>query len=61
MRIIACDVGDRAQVKTLLDSIPAEHPLTGIVHAAGVASNAMVASLTPESIDYVLRPDWTPQ
>ncbi|GAA3413292.1 hypothetical protein GCM10018952_29360 [Streptosporangium vulgare] len=54
--IAACDVGDRADLAHLLASIPAEHPLTGIVHTAGVLDDGIVASLTPERIEAVLRP-----
>ncbi|MBU3869690.1 SDR family NAD(P)-dependent oxidoreductase, partial [Streptomyces sp. 4503] len=32
--IAACDVADRAQVEALLAGIPAEHPLTAVVHTA---------------------------
>src|SRR5262249_32619681 len=34
--ITACDVADREAVAELLAGVPAEHPLTGVVHAAGV-------------------------
>ena len=56
VRIAACDVSDREQLKALLGSIAAEHPLTAVVHAAGTGDNAMVDSLTPEKIDGVLAP-----
>ncbi|WP_440074379.1 beta-ketoacyl reductase, partial [Streptosporangium sp. OZ121] len=54
--IEACDVGDREHLTHLLASIPPGHPLTGIVHTAGVLDDGIVASLTPERIDAVLRP-----
>ncbi|MCC8245568.1 SDR family NAD(P)-dependent oxidoreductase [Saccharothrix sp. NEAU-S10] len=53
--IAACDVGDRDAVAALLAGIPAEHPLTGVVHAAGVADNGLIGTITPERIDPVLR------
>ena len=49
-------MSDRAQVETLLRSVPGEHPLTGIVQAAGHAANSLVASMTAEQVDHVLAP-----
>ena len=54
VNLVACDVSDREQVEELLSSIPAEHPLRVVVHAAGVLDDGLVSSLTPESVDSVL-------
>ncbi|MEW1866351.1 SDR family NAD(P)-dependent oxidoreductase, partial [Streptomyces sp. NPDC088194] len=54
VRVAACDVADREQLTSLLGSL--EVPLTGVVHAAGVLEDGLVASLTPEQVDRVLRP-----
>ncbi|MFJ4781690.1 type I polyketide synthase, partial [Streptomyces sp. NPDC088762] len=56
VRIAACDAADREALAQLLASIPAEHPLTAVVHTAGVADDGVIASLTPERVDGVLRP-----
>ncbi|WP_410608408.1 SDR family NAD(P)-dependent oxidoreductase [Amycolatopsis sp. lyj-109] len=56
VRVAACDVADRGALAGLLASIPAEHPLTAVVHAAGVVEDATVAALSPESLARVLRP-----
>ncbi|MEV1121017.1 type I polyketide synthase [Actinosynnema sp. NPDC049800] len=56
VRVEACDVTDRAAVAALLDRITADHPLTAVVHAAGVADNALVGDLTAARTDAVLRP-----
>ncbi|MHA4820441.1 beta-ketoacyl reductase, partial [Streptomyces aculeolatus] len=46
----------RKALADLLDSIPAEQPLTGVVHAAGVLADGLVESLTDEDLEAVLRP-----
>ncbi|MFI1051582.1 type I polyketide synthase [Streptomyces griseoruber] len=54
--VVACDAADRSALADVLARIPAEHPLTGVVHAAGVLADRLVESLTPEQADAVLRP-----
>ncbi|MDQ7807671.1 SDR family NAD(P)-dependent oxidoreductase [Amycolatopsis sp. A133] len=54
--IAACDVADRAQLEAVLGAIPAEHPLTAVVHTAGVLDDGVVTELTPARIDTVRRP-----
>ena len=53
--IVACDVADRGAVAALLADLPGRWPLTAVVHAAGVAADAMVGSLTAEQLDHTLR------
>jgi acyl transferase domain-containing protein/D-arabinose 1-dehydrogenase-like Zn-dependent alcohol dehydrogenase/acyl carrier protein len=55
-QIAACDVSDRAQLKALIDSIADEHPLTMVVHAAGVLDDGLIESLDRERIDRVFTP-----
>jgi len=54
--IPACDVSVRSEVAQLLASLSAGHPLTGVVHTAGVLDDGVVTALTPERLDKVLRP-----
>ncbi|WP_371617126.1 SDR family NAD(P)-dependent oxidoreductase [Streptomyces sp. NBC_00454] len=56
VRIEACDAADREALASLLESIPAEHPLTAVVHTAGVLDDGVISALTPERVDTVLRP-----
>ncbi|MER6397384.1 type I polyketide synthase [Kitasatospora sp. NPDC001603] len=54
--VAACDTADRAQLAALLAAVPAEHPLTAVVHTAGVLDDGVVTALTPDRVDTVLRP-----
>ncbi|MFI6173887.1 type I polyketide synthase [Nocardia sp. NPDC051052] len=54
VRVVACDVSTRAGVDTLLAAVPAEAPLVGVVHAAGVLDDGVVTALTPQRLDTVL-------
>ncbi|MFZ1153270.1 MAG: type I polyketide synthase [Solirubrobacteraceae bacterium] len=54
--IAACDVSDRDQLAQLLTTVPEEHPLSAVVHAAGVLDDCVIASLTQQRLDEVLAP-----
>ncbi|MEV6182862.1 SDR family NAD(P)-dependent oxidoreductase [Streptomyces sp. NPDC052015] len=56
VRIEACDTTDRDALAALLESIPARHRLTGVVHTAGVLDDRLMGDLTPDRLAAVLRP-----
>nr|APD71760.1 type I polyketide synthase 5 [Streptomyces sp.] len=51
----ACDVGDREALAAMLARIPAEHPLTAVVHTAGTFDDGLLTSQTPQSVANVFR------
>ncbi|WP_051116283.1 type I polyketide synthase [Amycolatopsis nigrescens] len=53
VRIVACDVRDRAELASLLADLTS--PLTAVVHAAGVLDDGVLTSLTPARCAEVLR------
>ncbi|SHI49116.1 Acyl transferase domain-containing protein [Nocardiopsis flavescens] len=53
--IAACDAADRAALARVVGGIPGAHPLTAVVHAAGVLDDAGLARLTPEQVGRVFR------
>ncbi|MBO3678031.1 type I polyketide synthase [Streptomyces sp. NEAU-YJ-81] len=58
-RIVAADVTDGAAVNDLVAGVDPAHPLTGVVHAAGVLDDAVVTSQTPERLARVWAPKAT--
>uniref|UniRef100_UPI0005BC51E3 type I polyketide synthase n=1 Tax=Streptomyces sp. NRRL F-5123 TaxID=1463856 RepID=UPI0005BC51E3 len=56
VRVERCDVTDPAALAALLAGVPAAHPLTAVVHAAGVLDDGVVGALTPARLDAVMTP-----
>ena len=52
----ACDVAERSQLAELLDSIPAEHPLGTVIHAAGALHDGTIDSLDAAALREVFAP-----
>ncbi|WP_435243992.1 SDR family NAD(P)-dependent oxidoreductase, partial [Streptomyces cucumeris] len=50
VRIAAVDVADAGAVVDLVAGVGPEHPLTGVIHAAGVLDDAVLTSQTPERL-----------
>jgi polyketide synthase 12 len=55
VQVVACDVADRQELAKALGQVSVQHPVSGVIHAAGVLDDAVVTSLTPERVDAVLR------
>ncbi|MEV3860548.1 type I polyketide synthase [Streptomyces sp. NPDC050095] len=56
VEIPACDVTDRDAVAGLIAAVPAEHPLTAVIHCAGLLDDGVVEALTEDRLDTVLAP-----
>ncbi|MCL7427746.1 SDR family NAD(P)-dependent oxidoreductase [Streptomyces sp. YS415] len=54
--IVACDTADRDQLARTFAAVPAAHPLTGVVHAAGVLADGVLAAHGPDTLAQVWRP-----
>ncbi|WP_271223703.1 type I polyketide synthase, partial [Streptosporangium carneum] len=54
--VAAADVSDREALAAALAAIPVEHPLTAVVHTAGVVDDVPVTSLTSARLHPVLVP-----
>jgi NAD(P)-dependent dehydrogenase (short-subunit alcohol dehydrogenase family) len=56
VRIAACDVSERRQLQRLISQIPEAHPLTAVIHAAGVLDDGVIESLDPGRLARVMAP-----
>ncbi|WP_449288908.1 type I polyketide synthase, partial [Micromonospora mangrovi] len=56
VRVEACDAADRDALARTLATVPADHPLTAVVHVAGVVDDGVIPALTPARLDTTLRP-----
>ncbi|MGX1887848.1 SDR family NAD(P)-dependent oxidoreductase, partial [Streptomyces sp. NPDC055287] len=54
--VAACDAADREALAEVLAAVPTAHPLTAVVHAAGVLDDGVITTITPAQIERVLRP-----
>ncbi|MFE0686469.1 SDR family NAD(P)-dependent oxidoreductase, partial [Streptomyces sp. NPDC058961] len=52
--VVACDVTDRERLAEVLAAVPPAHPLTAVVHTAGVLADATLDNLGPDAVDRVL-------
>ncbi|WP_343869269.1 type I polyketide synthase, partial [Dactylosporangium roseum] len=54
--VAVADVADREALARALADIPAEHPLTAVIHAAGVLDDAILTSHDAQRLERVWRP-----
>ncbi|KAA1234641.1 KR domain-containing protein, partial [Mycobacterium simiae] len=48
--ITACDTSSAAELAAVLESIPDQHRLTAVIHAAGIVDDAVVSELTESQL-----------
>ncbi|MFD9904193.1 SDR family NAD(P)-dependent oxidoreductase [Streptomyces sp. NPDC059063] len=56
VEVVASDVTDRESVAALIAAVPAEHPLTAVIHCAAALDDGVVEALTEERVNAVLAP-----
>ncbi|MGN9796432.1 amino acid adenylation domain-containing protein, partial [Streptomyces sp. OZ13] len=56
VEVVACDVADRAQVRTLLTGVDTAHPWTGVFHLAAVLDDGLLTDQNPDRLTRVLAP-----
>ncbi|WP_329500645.1 type I polyketide synthase [Kitasatospora herbaricolor] len=56
VRFAAADTGDREALAAALAAVPADRPLTAVLHLAGVLDDGTLATLDGGRLDRVLRP-----
>jgi acyl transferase domain-containing protein/D-arabinose 1-dehydrogenase-like Zn-dependent alcohol dehydrogenase/acyl carrier protein len=54
--LASCDAAERDALAGLLAGVQTAHPLTAVVHAAGVLDDGVVSALTPQRVDDVMGP-----
>ncbi len=56
VRVLPCDVSQRADLAAVVDQIRAENPLTAVFHLAGVLDDGFVQGQTGERFTHVMAP-----
>ncbi|MFB6507862.1 SDR family NAD(P)-dependent oxidoreductase [Streptomyces sp. NPDC056410] len=56
VQVVACDVGRREDVATVLATADAQHPWTGVFHLAGVLDDGLLKAQDAERLSRVLAP-----
>ncbi|MFE0242473.1 SDR family NAD(P)-dependent oxidoreductase [Streptomyces sp. NPDC058991] len=55
VQVLAADVADAHDVRRVLAQIRSRGPVAGVVHAAGLLDDSIVANMTPDQLHRVLR------
>jgi acyl transferase domain-containing protein len=55
VEVAACDTANRDELTKLVDRVPADRPLRGVLHLAGVLDDGVLTGLSPDRVDRVLR------
>ncbi len=53
--VAACDAGDREALAEVLAAVPAEYPLTSVVHTAAALDDGLLDTLTPDQLGRALH------
>ena len=56
VKVAACDVAQGAQLKRVIAQIPKAHPLSAVIHTAGVIDDGVISSLDGERLKRVMDP-----
>ena len=56
VKVAACDVAQGAQLKRVIAQIPKAHPLSAVIHTAGVIDDGVISSLDGERLRRVMDP-----
>nr|WP_109530278.1 type I polyketide synthase [Nocardia aurea] len=54
--VVSADIADRTAVERVVAAVPADHPLTAVVHTAGIVDDGVLESVTPRRLDAVFAP-----
>lgn len=56
INVVKTDVSSRSDLKQIIDAIPSDQPLKGVMHLAGILDDAAVSNLHLEQYERVLQP-----
>lgn len=56
IKVIAADVSDKQALKDVIESIPTEYPLKGIIHAAGILDDKLIQDQSDDIFLKVMAP-----